>query len=136
MTVDTKASELLISLRKTIVQYNEGMRGLILVALALTLGYSQCVAACALEFDHISQAPPATEHCHHQDSGKPQTGDTCTHHGVIEFQNAAARVIPMAVPVSDYGLEPLMFASVAVENFLETPASPPGGQAPIISLRI
>jgi len=113
------------------------MKAVALIALALTLGYSQCVAACNTESSHPPPTTPAG-HCHqHPDSGDPsQSPDTCGHNSAVEFENVAAAVFPVAFLVAHSNFEAPQLQPVIVEVLLEVPAGPPGLVSPIAPLRI
>jgi len=122
--------------RETILQYNESMRGLALIALALTLGYAQCVAACTMESRQFPPNQPAG-HCHqHPDSrDTPRSPEVCGHHSAVEL-NVSAAVFPVAFFMAHTNFEAPQLQTVFAGALLEVPASPPGLVSPIVPLRI
>ena len=72
------------------------MKAVALIALALTLGYSQCVAACNTESSHLPPTTPAG-HCHqHPDSGDPpRSPELCGQNSAAELYNVATTVFPV-----------------------------------------
>ena len=110
------------------------MRGLALIALALTLGYSQCVAACTMESRQLPPSQPAG-HCHqHPDSGDaPQSPEMCGHHSAVEL-NVSAAVFPVTFLIAYTNFDAPQLQAVSVH--LKVGANPPGFVSPLAPLRI
>ena len=112
------------------------MRGLALMALALTLGYSQCVAMCTLDTRH-AQPAQTSGHCHqHPDPGNPApSNDTCAHNSAAELPGTVVAAFPVAEPVA-FGFVAPQIRPVFADLLTEALASPPGSASPIAPLRI
>lgn len=114
------------------------MRGIALIALALTFGYSQCVAGCALESIRPTQSTPPC-HQHQNSSDIPQSEDGCSHaaaHPPVDVPDTPISVTAFALLVDPIGLEVLP-AEITFAGLLgEVSASPPGFRSPLVPLRI
>lgn len=110
------------------------------IALALTLGYSQCVATCALEPASSKSAGHCPQHQdlprHQNSNDAPQSQDTCAHHSAIEIPDAPALVLASVLPVALAGAHAPQLRTASAAPLLEASAGPPGLKSRIAPLRI